>query len=122
MFRASGLRTMCAGADDSPSNYHASMVYGQTGGFERAIKWDEHLARPRNARYWAAKLRSYHDRDWFILRRSSFAPSVAGRESLACSTAGRTDTMADSKSMRDGMMVSSTPVIGEIVLESSERW
>ena len=40
--------------------------------FQRATKWDEHLARPRNARYWAAKLRCYHDRDWFVLRRSSF--------------------------------------------------
>ena len=60
--------------------------------FQRATKWDEHLAGPRNARYWAAKLRCYHDRDWFVLRRSSFAPSVASRESPACSTAGRTAT------------------------------
>ena len=60
--------------------------------FERAIRWDEHLARPRNARYWASKLRCYRDRDWFILRRSSFAPSLPSRQSPACSTAGRTDT------------------------------
>ena len=60
--------------------------------FKRATKWDEHLARPRNARYWAAKLKCYHDRDWFIFRRISFAPSVALRESPACSTAGRSDT------------------------------
>ena len=60
--------------------------------FQRVLSWDEHLARPRNRHLWAAKLRSYHDRDWFIFRRSMFAPSVASRHSPASATAGRTDT------------------------------
>ena len=60
--------------------------------FKRAIKWDEHLARPQNSLYWAAALRSYHDYQWFIFRRSLFAPSVASCSSPASATAGRTDT------------------------------
>ena len=62
--------------------------------FDRALRWDEHLARPRNCQGWAARLRSYHDRDWFIFRRSLFAPVTSSRESAASATAGRTGTRA----------------------------
>ena len=60
--------------------------------FQRAVKWDEHLSRPRNAHCWAARLRCYRGSDWFIFRRSLFAPSVASRASPSCSSAGRTNT------------------------------
>ena len=51
--------------------------------FDRAISWDAHLSRPRNTYCWAAKLRSYHDRDWFIQRQFFFAP-VDGQASIHC--------------------------------------
>ena len=60
--------------------------------FNRAVRWDEHLARPRNANTWAARLRCFHDRNWFIQRRVSFLPYVMASSSPASALAGRTST------------------------------
>lgn len=58
--------------------------------FSRAVHWDEHLSRPRNKFCWAAKLRQYRDREWFMQRRIEMAP-VDGHQSML---AGRTGTRA----------------------------
>ena len=60
--------------------------------FNRAIRWDDHLARPRNNHTWAAKLREYKGKEWLIGRRVSSAPSVASIGSNASVFAGRTGT------------------------------
>ena len=39
--------------------------------FTRAIQWDEHLARPRNAFSWPASLRKHQDEGWFAWHRSA---------------------------------------------------
>lgn len=62
--------------------------------FNRAVKWDQHLARAHNPNIWATKLRSFRDREWFIIRRSMFAPSIASPSSQASCIAGRTETRA----------------------------
>ena len=59
--------------------------------FSRAAKWDAHLARSKNSRTWAARLRTYRGSEWLQERRRSFMP----RDSWASSSlAGRTDTRA----------------------------
>ena len=71
------------------------MVYGQTDGLSvpsdgMNILRDPGMQDTGHPSCDATVTATY--RDWFILRRSSFAPSVASRQSPACSTAGRTDT------------------------------
>ena len=60
--------------------------------FGRAIRWDDHLARPANQHTWAAKLREYKGKEWLMHRRALFAPSAASRGSSVSITAGRTGT------------------------------
>merc|ERR1711933_107959 len=62
--------------------------------FQRALRWDDHMSRPRNLRSWPALLRNYGDHDWFIFRRSLFTPTESGPFSNFSATAGRTDTRA----------------------------
>ena len=56
--------------------------------FQRAVAWDNHLARPGSSRCWSARLRNYHGRDWLMQRRLSFTPSTGS------TLAGRTCTRA----------------------------
>ena len=60
--------------------------------FGRAVRWDEHLARPRNFNSWSAQLRDYRGKEWLMDRRASFAPSVASRGSSVSIYAGRIGT------------------------------
>ena len=60
--------------------------------FKRAVQWDDHLARPRNEATWAAKLRTYRDREWFIQRRCHLLPA---RGNVSSATAGRTGTRSN---------------------------
>ena len=55
--------------------------------FSRATRWDSHLSRDRNIASWAARLRTSHDRDWFMQRRLQLA-ALDGWSALA--HAGRT--------------------------------
>lgn len=57
--------------------------------FNRAIKWESHLSRDRNIQCWAARLRTFRDRAWFMERRSQLAPQDGASSSIH---AGRTDT------------------------------
>ena len=57
--------------------------------FSRATRWDSHLSRDRNIASWAARLRTFRDRDWFIQRRMQLAPSDGWSASVH---AGRTET------------------------------
>ena len=57
--------------------------------FTRAIFWDAHLARDRNAHTWAARLRNYRGSDWLMRRRVEFLPRDGQSRSAV---AGRTDT------------------------------
>ena len=58
--------------------------------FTRAVRWDEHLARDRNASTWAARIRHFRDRNWFLQRRLSFLR--AGAQTNQSVLAGRTAT------------------------------
>ena len=59
--------------------------------FDRAIKWDEHLARERNIFSWSARLRDYRGMQWLMERRAALAPSASSVLSIR---AGRTGTRA----------------------------
>jgi len=59
--------------------------------FSRAVRWDEHLARSRNANTWAARLREYHGKQWLMDKRAQLAPSGSSGVSML---AGRTGTRA----------------------------
>ena len=57
--------------------------------FSRATRWDSHLSRDRNIMSWAARLRDFKDRDWFMQRRIELAPQNGWSSSVH---AGRTST------------------------------
>jgi hypothetical protein len=59
--------------------------------FTRAQRWDEHLARSRNANTWAARLREYHGKQWLMDKRAQLAPPGS---SAVSTLAGRTGTRA----------------------------
>ena len=61
---------------------------------QRAMRWDEHLARQRNSGTWSARLRTFRDRDWFSQRRTSLLPQSMSIASPSSSLAGRTGTRA----------------------------
>ena len=52
--------------------------------FQRAVRWDEHLARQRDSESWSSKIRCYRDRSWLMQRRLDVGSSSA--------IAGRTNT------------------------------
>ena len=43
------------------------------------INWDAHLARPRNAATWPARLQSCQDADWLGFRRAVFSSGAVQR-------------------------------------------
>ena len=59
--------------------------------FSRVRNWDDHLARERNQHTWAARLQSYHGKQWLIDRRIALAPARGASVSIF---AGRTGTRA----------------------------
>ena len=58
--------------------------------FSRCLRWDAHLARPRNFNSWPAQLRDYRGKQWLMDRRASFVSSDSSSSILA----GRTGTRA----------------------------
>ena len=79
--------------------------------FQRALRWDGHLARPRNLDSWAARLRSHHDRDWFIQRRLRFT-AFEGSSVLAGKTGTRASRGKVQMRWRDGIVLAQEELNG----------
>ena len=61
--------------------------FGENHSFGHLV--DDHLARDRNQRTWAARLQAYHGKAWLIDRRVALAPASSATVSIF---AGRTGT------------------------------
>ena len=61
---------------------------------QRAVRWDNHLARPQNFHSWPARLREHRGKQWLMDRCASFVPVGASQSSSHSMLAGRTGTRA----------------------------
>ena len=82
------VEDFCRGRNRTCTQICRDHGHWSTRWFESAISWDKHLSRQRNSYCWAARLRSFRDREWCTRRRILYAP-VDGQTSIY---AGRTNT------------------------------